>query len=340
MHKKFGQFVQIDRLGRPDRYYDTMDALDPGKTISPRDLAKAIGMSESSLKRWADRGLLSVTRTAGGHRRIRVKDAIRFVRDRKLIISTPGALGLPGAVSSGIESGQTSLTPESPVVAASCPFTQLLERGQGELAEAYLVGRFLAGDSIAGLGDQVIRPALEQLGHGPHGAEEILREHRATQVCMQAIEQMRALSRLETPGFRAVGGGAAGSTYMLPSQLVAALVEESGGRAVNLGANTPIRALRCEAFTAEQDRGTADLVWLSVSEPLVCSDEKAALTKLISDCAEARIHLMLGGRAVSTLAVDGDSSSYLTLHQTLEGMFELVQAAFSHLQSANNSNSE
>ena len=307
-----------------------MEALDPGKTISPRDLAQAIGMSESSLKRWADRGLLSVTRTAGGHRRIRVKDAIRFVRERKLIISTPGALGLPGSVSSGIESNEGSLGHSTHLDASNSPFTQLLERGQGELAEAYLVGRFLAGESIAALGDRIIRPALEQLGIGPHGAEEILKEHRATQVCMQAIEQMRAMSCLESPGFRAVGGGAAGSSYMLPSQLVAALVEESGGRAVNLGANTPIRALRCEAFSNERGRGPADLVWLSVSEPLVDSDEQDALMVLINDCANSNIQLMLGGRAVSSLGVEGKCGTHFSIHQSLEGMFDLVQAAFSH----------
>ena len=307
-----------------------MEALDPGKTISPRDLANAIGMSESSLKRWADRGLLSVTRTAGGHRRIRVKDAIRFVRERKLIISTPGALGLPGAVSSGIESEPSGLDQPARLDNSNKPFIQLLERGQGDLAEAYLVGRFLAGESIAGLGDQIIRPALEQLGHGPHGAEEILMEHRATQVCMQAIEQMRAMSCLEAPGFRAVGGGAAGNSYMLPSQLVAALIEESGGRAVNLGANTPIRALRCEAFSDDQGRGRADLVWLSVSEPLVNSDEQAALAALINDCTQARIHLMLGGRAVSSLGVEDRYGPYFTVHQSLEGMFDHVQTAFCH----------
>ena len=59
------------------------------RTISPRHLAEAIGMSESSLKRWADRGFLSVTRTAGGHRRIAVQEAIRFIRSRELTILDP-----------------------------------------------------------------------------------------------------------------------------------------------------------------------------------------------------------------------------------------------------------
>ena len=49
--------------------------------LSPKELAQAIGVSESSLKRWADEGLLRATRTAGGHRRIPLAEAIRFLRD-------------------------------------------------------------------------------------------------------------------------------------------------------------------------------------------------------------------------------------------------------------------
>ena len=75
-----------------------MESIAVNRLVSPRNLAEAIGMSESSLKRWADRGLLQVTRTAGGHRRIAIRDAIRFVRERQLRFLKPTAIGLPAAV--------------------------------------------------------------------------------------------------------------------------------------------------------------------------------------------------------------------------------------------------
>jgi excisionase family DNA binding protein len=49
-------------------------------TLSPRELAAAVGVSESSLKRWADEGRVKVARTAGGHRRIELAEAVRFIR--------------------------------------------------------------------------------------------------------------------------------------------------------------------------------------------------------------------------------------------------------------------
>ena len=309
-----------------------MRALDPNKTVSPRDLARAIGMSESSLKRWADQGILHVSRTAGGHRRIQVREAIRFVRDRKLSIAVPSALGLSARLGDidqapqpiGIESYDGGLNSEI------APFVHLLESGDGESAELFLLGRYLAGVSIAEIGDQLIRPSLERLGHGPHGAEEILKEHRATQVCLQAIEQMRAMSRVTQPSFRAVGAGSAANSYMLPSLLVAAIMEESGGRAINLGANTPISALRCEALSAHSNRDPADLVWLSISEPMDDPDELAGLSKLIEDCAHHQIHLMVGGRASSILDLSSLQGPFFSLQASLSGIYTAVQQLFGH----------
>ena len=48
--------------------------------LSPRQFAAAIGVSESSVRRWADGGQIKMTRTAGGHRKIARSEAIRFIR--------------------------------------------------------------------------------------------------------------------------------------------------------------------------------------------------------------------------------------------------------------------
>ena len=309
-----------------------MSPLDPQKTVSPRDLARAIGMSESSLKRWADQGILEVTRTAGGHRRIQVKEAIRFVRSRKLSLAVPSALGLSGRLSEvfsvqGVAGsdgfpGNKGLPPEA------SPFVRLLEAGDGEAAELQLMGAFLSGTSIADIGDRMIRPALEYLGHGPHGAEEILKEHRATQVCLQAIEQMRAMSTADQPTFRAVGGGASGDAYMLPTLLVAAVIEESGGRATNLGANTPVSALRCEVFSSKGDSPRADLIWLSVSDPITDPDEQASLYKLIDECTHYNVHMILGGRASKSLELPTGEPTCFSVHDCLCDINEAVQQLF------------
>src|SRR6185295_13435922 len=64
--------------------------------LTPRELADAIGASESALRRWVDAGDIHMSRTAGGHRRIPVQEAIRFIRESGATVVRPEILGLAG----------------------------------------------------------------------------------------------------------------------------------------------------------------------------------------------------------------------------------------------------
>ncbi|MEO7732315.1 MAG: helix-turn-helix domain-containing protein, partial [Kofleriaceae bacterium] len=65
--------------------------------LSPHDLAAALGVSESSLKRWIDAGRIRATRTEGGHRRVSIADALAFVRETHAPVARPELLGLAPA---------------------------------------------------------------------------------------------------------------------------------------------------------------------------------------------------------------------------------------------------
>lgn len=63
--------------------------------LSPKQVARAIGVSEASLKRWCDKGKLTLTKTAGGHRRLHVSSVLRFLKDSGRELVRPEILGLP-----------------------------------------------------------------------------------------------------------------------------------------------------------------------------------------------------------------------------------------------------
>lgn len=63
------------------------------RLFSPREFAAAIGASESSVKRWVDAGELVAAKTAGGHRRIALTEAVRFIRQRGMSVVDAKALG-------------------------------------------------------------------------------------------------------------------------------------------------------------------------------------------------------------------------------------------------------
>ena len=69
------------------------------KALTPKQVAYAIEVSESSVKRWCDRGLIASVRTAGGHRRIPLDRLVDFVRQGRYRLANPEAVGLPAAKS-------------------------------------------------------------------------------------------------------------------------------------------------------------------------------------------------------------------------------------------------
>ena len=108
--------------------------------LSPRELSEAIGVSESSVKRWVDRGVIVASRTAGGHRRISIDEAIRFIRATRRELPRPELLGLalhPGAAGDSWDDA----------------FAEALECGDAPLARSLIWSMHLQGMSAAAICD-------------------------------------------------------------------------------------------------------------------------------------------------------------------------------------------
>lgn len=267
-----------------------MAEVDP--LLSPRVLAEAIGVSESSLKRWADDGRLAVERTAGGHRRIRRAEAVRFLRAAGLRPVRPELLALPGDAGGAVRGGVNRSEVAGLLVSA-------LGEDRADEARSLLIGAYLDGASLSWLCDEVIRPAMEEVGRlwesGPGG---ILIEHRATETCGRVMAELRLL--LPSPGPdapAAVGGGFGGDVYRLPSAMAAAVLAEAGFRVHDLGPDTPV-----EATLAAIERYRPRIVWQSLS---VVPAEGAGVVEALSRLAAA----LPGGAVV----VGGRASAELTL---------------------------
>jgi excisionase family DNA binding protein len=257
--------------------------------LSPRELALAIGASESSVKRWADDGHIAIAKTAGGHRRIPLADAIRFIRDRRLVLERPEILGL----------GELSAAATREV--ATSPAEQLrtfLVEGKGPEVRGLILSWYLAGQSIAAIGDECLRPAFEAIGSmWLHSSDGIFVEHRATELCLAALHQLSAILPTNDRGPVALGGAFAGDMSLLPTTLVSMVLTEHGFRTQNLGARMPVESL---AHAIAREKPT--LVWFSanhIDDPRTFDRELVALTSMLE-----RFDLMAigGGRALSGLA--------------------------------------
>lgn len=260
--------------------------------VTPKELSRAIGVSESSLKRWADGGMLAAAKTVGGHRRFTIEEAIRFIRQTGMKVIAPGAIGLPDLIEAQPAGDPAAL----PHVALS---TAMIN-GEAAVVRGTILGAFVAGQSVAAIFDRLVTPALHDIGElWRHDAKGIYMEHRATALCIESIHQLRSLfpaATAEAPA--AVGGALSGDIYSIPSLMAATVLAGDGWREMNLGPDTPVDSLLLAA-----DEARAHLVWVSVSVDLPAQNLSRQITLLAEGLRKREARLVIGGRAVPVAMV-------------------------------------
>lgn len=219
--------------------------------VSPKQVARAIGVSESSLKRWCDRGLIPTVRTAGGHRRLPVAGVLAYLRASRQQMVEPEILGLPAT------SGSTSR-----VVGRGCDqLRDALLDGDEELCRRIVFDLWLAGQSLASLCDEVIATAFVEIGDqwACHDAD-VYQERRACELTLRILHEIRAGLPEGDPDWTAVGGTLEGDHYVLPTTMVELILRDCGWRSRSLGSSIPFSSL---AAAIRENRPR--LFWVSVS---------------------------------------------------------------------------
>ena len=122
--------------------------------ITPKQLARAIDVSESSIKRWCDKSVIPTQYTAGGHRRITVADTLEFLRAGNHQLVHPEALGLPPT------SGQSTR-----VLSRACEqLTEALIAGDDGRCRQIVIDLYLAEHSLSVICDDVFAPSFREIG--------------------------------------------------------------------------------------------------------------------------------------------------------------------------------
>ncbi len=253
--------------------------------VSPIELARAVGLGESTVKRWIDQGRVPAVKTPGGHRRIPIAAALGFVRSAGLSLLDPGALGLflgGDATPQGLRKVLATNLPE--------PVISLLERV------------YASGLTAAELADDWIAPAMASIGHNwQTGDLAVTTEHSATSIVMRALHALLrtcACAHL-TGGPLALVAALSGDPYVLAGLCAELVLSELGYRVVNFGVDTPLDALA----DAVAERSPM-LVALSISVPPAPAYEPRLRARLAEAVRAAGAALVVGGRGTDAALVN------------------------------------
>jgi excisionase family DNA binding protein len=202
-------------------------------SLTTKAVAKLLRVSEATVKRWADSGLLQSDKTVGGHRRFRL-NAIAHLR-RELGIG-------PG---SDTPSRQTAQKRGSVILPAPVQFADMLLRADEKEAGAVLVQAYLSGAALTTLFDETITGAMHHIGElWFKGSITVADEHLATRVVFSALQTLDAVAMPVQPtGLKAICCGIEGDLHELPVQLARIILESEGWEGQSLGPNTPLFAL-------------------------------------------------------------------------------------------------
>lgn len=241
---------------------DNRESLDD--LLSTSEAARLAGVTPSTMKRWADEGVLTCERTAGGHRRFR-----RSVLDR-LQRRAPSK----GSPAEPHDSWLADLVEGSHHLIVSRFFSLRQETG-----------------SWPGVADEV-GPVLSALGEAwASGKLTIAQEHLASECLVRALAQIGLSLPTKRDPSRALLATVEGERHELGLRLAELCVRNRQWRPVWVGSNTPT-----DVLTAHLEATKIEMVVITASPWLkhVSALEPIA-TRLSEVCAQQGATLVLGG---------------------------------------------
>lgn len=255
--------------------------------FSPKEVAFAIGVSESSLKRWVDKGLIRAEKTAGGHRRLELDAVLRYVRGEGKGLVRPELIGLPTGV------GTEALSKD----ASNDEFLKAMIVGDELTARRVVMNLYIAGVNVAEICDNTITSAFHRVGDlWRCGDVEVYQERRACETCSRVIHELRrAVGTGPVDGPVALGGTIDGDPYTLAAGMAELVLRDAGWRASSLGNMLPFESLNA-ALLKDQPR----LMWISVTS-IRDIDRFSSNMNILFDTAQSiGTALVVGGQALTS----------------------------------------
>lgn len=284
--------------------------------LSTADVARLFHVTETTVKRWADEGMLRCQKTPGGHRRFAIRFIIEFAE--KTNLEPLGALAL---------SDHDGLALRIQAAVLERDFAQL-SRVYVEKALApercdlfyYLSYLYEHRFQVWEIFDEILSPGMREIGsRWERGEIGVNHEHRASYETLDALAKLQAQIMVKPPNGKAALLACVGEEpHEIGLRCISYLLESEGWGTHYLGARMPVGAI----VSAVQDLKPS-LICLSMTQMTTQWDWVKELRELThSLCRGCRI--VLGGRAIGEQG--GLLSPFDAICSTSRELLEFLQA--------------
>jgi excisionase family DNA binding protein len=254
------------------------------KSLTTKEVARLCRVSDATVKRWEEAGLLKSERTSGGHRRFRAEEIARFRRLQNIGLKQTGGESTRAALRRRrIKKSYSNL-----------PLFHSLLAGREDEAGNSLISAHLHGKPVAQIFDDSVCPAMRRVGELWFDGEiNVAQEHLATRAAYNAIYKLREnVPLIEMNGKLAFCCALEGDFHELPAHFAQITLENEGWEVMNFGANTPLYSLTDEILYHTPEAVCIAAAVINDYER-VARDYKEFRARI----AKLKIPVVLGGRA-------------------------------------------
>ena len=265
------------------------------KLLTSAEVAKILGVTAGSVKRWADLGLLRCARTVGRHRRFDPVEVERFLKDQTGAVQLPHGPDVEGWMELLLSDGD----------AHQVMATVYAER-------ARLGAWWKVAESLSAV--------LEEMGERwAEGTLSILEEHVASERLSRCLAQVadQLPSRPDAP--RLLLTTAENEEHTLGLSLAEIVIREHGWPVLWAGRRVPLSEI--VAYVAS---GSVDAVAVAASSVADPGDLLAQTERLGAICRAGEVQLLLGGSGPWPEWIPYGARA--VTFQELRGWLQLVEA--------------
>ena len=287
--------------------------------LSTADVARLFNVTETTVKRWADEGMLRCQKTPGGHRRFPVRLVIEFAEQNRF---EPG-----GVLEFPTNDAINSKTEMATLARDFGTLTQIfVDRAlSANRNDLFLFLSFLYEHcfQLWEIHDLILRPGMAEIGERwSNGDIGIGHEHRASYETLDALARLQAEIMVKPPvGKVALFASIGEELHEIGLRCASYIFESEGWTTQYLGAAVPT-----EAVIESINDAKPAVVCLSFTRREQVQDSLQALDEVAAAARGVGAMLITGGRSAEELH---------TFRSLFDGVFtssHQVQAFIEHIQ--------